>query len=95
MTSREPGADLHLITILPDIVELDDVGMLNQLEDGHFPLDSQGHAADTAGTVGLIAIHKIELGNAARLRQHGVAPGHDLDSDGLVRDFVASDPHTG
>ena len=83
---------LHLGPVLPDIEQLDDVGVSNKLENGHFSLNSQRHASKAAiGARGwLPVVDPIQVGQAAGLGHMGRTLGDDLDCHQLMRNPMAS-----
>lgn len=94
---RIPGENnLHFRSVLPDIIDFHDVGVLDQLQKGDLPLDRQRDAV-AVGELGLLAIPLVDVLKAPCLRHLNSMLGEDLDSNIFSRDPVSSksDPASG
>lgn len=86
--------NLHLGPILPDVVNLHDVRVLDELQNGDFSFNSHWNAHLALPVILRLAVRIAESSEAAILHQIGHTPVHDFDSGELLSQAVTAEPNT-
>lgn len=77
-------------------MQLDDVGMLDELEDSNLSLDGEGHSANPVGACALLAVvDPFQVDHTRSLRNMGGALGYNLDGDQLMGGAMARKANAG
>ena len=82
--------EVELAAVLPDVVELDDVGMLDQLHDDDLAFDAEGHLL---GPTGILVRQALALHAGPTLDRRRRRLGDDLDGGRLAGDGVPGLAH--
>lgn len=78
---KDRGENTQIILVCPDINQLDDVRVSDELENGNLALYSQGDAMDSAGALGF---PQLEVCKTRGLCDMGPTLCDDLDGDKLA-----------
>lgn len=82
--------DGHFGAVFPNVIKLHDVGVLDELEDGHLALNGHGDAHLAIDVVWKAAIPFAQSGQAAILNQVCHATIDNLDGGELIRHAVST-----